>query len=241
MYFVAKPNEEAKAFIQAAGLIDETQCKAVGTLVIDLKNYNLWNKMQAIYPMVGGTSGSIKFNLKDPRDLDAAFRLNYTSGYGYSTLGYTGNASTNFSPEISSIRGNRSFGVYTRTSNPVTLVSNGSTTNPSVGDFIVPSDPIFRFGQGYNATSISSVITSSGFYAMSRVPGGSHAQTIFLNGILIGSGSAAEQTNYPLSNPTTIGGTSIAFAYFSAGLTDTDAANLYTAVQRFQTTLGRQV
>lgn len=241
MYFVAKPNEEAKAFIQAAGLIDETQCKAIGTLVFDLKNYNLWNKMQAIYPFVGGTSGSMKFNLKDPRDLDAAFRLNYTSGFGYSTLGYTGNASTNFAPDPNSIRDNRSFGVYTRTSNPGNLLINGSTTNPSVGDFITPSDPNFRFGQGSNTTSITLPVTSSGFYAMSRVPGGSFAQTIFLNGILIGSGSAAEQTNYPLTNPTTIGGTSIAFAYFSAGLTDTEAANLYTAVQRFQTTLGRQV
>ena len=58
MYFVAKPNEEAKAFIQAAGLIDETQMKAIGTLVFDLKNYNLWDKMKAIYHMVGGTPGS---------------------------------------------------------------------------------------------------------------------------------------------------------------------------------------
>jgi hypothetical protein len=76
---------------------------------------------------------------------------------------------------------------------------------------------------------------------MSRVPGGSSLQTIFLNGTKIGSGSAAEQTNYLLSNPTVIGGTLITFGYFSAGLTDSEMTNLYTAVQRFQTTLGRQV
>jgi hypothetical protein len=33
----------------------------------------------------------------------------------------------------------------------------------------------------------------------------------------------------------------ISFYYYSDGLTNTEAANLYAAVQRFQTTLGRQV
>ena len=31
----------------------------------------------AIYPMIGGTQQSTKWNLKDPRDLDAAFRLTF--------------------------------------------------------------------------------------------------------------------------------------------------------------------
>ena len=33
----------------------------------------------------------------------------------------------------------------------------------------------------------------------------------------------------------------LAFAFLGDGLTDTDSANLYTAVQAFQTTLSRQV
>ena len=32
--------------------------------VKELKNNNLWSKMMAIYPMVGGTATSNKFNLK---------------------------------------------------------------------------------------------------------------------------------------------------------------------------------
>jgi hypothetical protein len=37
------------------------------------------------------------------------------------------------------------------------------------------------------------------------------------------------------------GGTNYALASIGDGLTDTEAANYYTAVQTFQTTLGRQV
>ena len=92
MYFVAKPNEEAKAFIQAAGLIDETQMKAVGTLVIDLKNYNLWDKMKAIYPIVGGSASSHAVNLKTP----GTYNLTYASGMTHSSTGMVGNGSTGY-------------------------------------------------------------------------------------------------------------------------------------------------
>ena len=48
---------------------------AVNNLVLDLKKYGLWTKMKAIYPIVGGNAWSHKFNLKDPRDVDSAYRL----------------------------------------------------------------------------------------------------------------------------------------------------------------------
>ena len=66
---------DAQAFITAASITDPTQQSAINQLVVDLKGYSIWTKMSAIYPMVGGTASSHKFNLKDPRDLDAAFRL----------------------------------------------------------------------------------------------------------------------------------------------------------------------
>ena len=65
MYFVAKPNTEAINFVSAANITDTTQCIAIATLITDLKNYNLWDKMQVIYPFIGGSSGSHGFNLKN--------------------------------------------------------------------------------------------------------------------------------------------------------------------------------
>ena len=68
---------DAQAFITAAGITDTTQQSAINSLVTNLKGYGIWSKMKAIYPMVGGTANAHKFNLKDSRDLDAAFRLGF--------------------------------------------------------------------------------------------------------------------------------------------------------------------
>ena len=69
-------DSDAQAFITAAGITDSTQQAAITNLVIGLKNDNLWTKMKAIYPFVGGTAASHKFNLKNPLDTNAAYRLN---------------------------------------------------------------------------------------------------------------------------------------------------------------------
>lgn len=38
--------------------------ESINELVKDLKSNNLWDKMKAIYPFVGGTVSSHRFNLK---------------------------------------------------------------------------------------------------------------------------------------------------------------------------------
>jgi hypothetical protein len=51
--------------------------------------------------------------------------------------------------------------------------------------------------------------------------------------ILLANNQPAAPNEWSLAN--------LAFSSIGDGLTDTEATNLYTAVQRFQTTLGRQV
>ncbi len=60
-------NPETGNFIQSAGITDETQMKAIGRLVVDLKAYSLWDKMKAVYPFIGqpGVSSSFQYNLKE--------------------------------------------------------------------------------------------------------------------------------------------------------------------------------
>lgn len=59
----------------------------INVLVLNYKYYSLWNKMFAVYPRVGGTYATQKWNLIDPRDLDIANRL---STFGTITYGPTG-------------------------------------------------------------------------------------------------------------------------------------------------------
>ena len=54
---------DAQAFITAAVITDNTQITAINTLVTDLKAYNIWSKMKALYPFVGGTASTHKWNL----------------------------------------------------------------------------------------------------------------------------------------------------------------------------------
>jgi hypothetical protein len=84
---------DATLFIQVSQITGSTQRGAIVDLVKDLKSNNLWSKMKAVYPMVGGTAETHKWNLKDPRDVDAAFRLTFTGGWTHSSTGAKGNGS----------------------------------------------------------------------------------------------------------------------------------------------------
>jgi hypothetical protein len=74
---------DAIAFIAAAGITDLVQKAAITTLVLQLKSDAIWSKFQAIYPLVGGTAFTHKFNLINPLDTNAAFRL-HIFGWRYS-------------------------------------------------------------------------------------------------------------------------------------------------------------
>ena len=90
------PPADAQAFITAAGITDPTQQSAIITLVTDLKGYGLWTKMKAIYPFVGGTATTHKFNLKNPLDTDGAFRLSFSGGWTHSANGALPNGTNAF-------------------------------------------------------------------------------------------------------------------------------------------------
>src|SRR3982751_3141685 len=93
-YSVVSGDVDAAAFITAAGITDPTQQTAINNFVVSLKAANIWTKMLAFYPFVGGTPKSHKFNLKDPRDLDAAFRLVFSgAGNLHSAAGFAAGGS----------------------------------------------------------------------------------------------------------------------------------------------------
>jgi lysophospholipase L1-like esterase len=95
---------DAKAYITAVGLTDSAQISSVDTFVKNLKSNGLWTKMYAVYPFIGGTASAHKWNLKDPRDLDAAYRLTYNGTATHNSYGIdwpssnTINANTHYNP-----------------------------------------------------------------------------------------------------------------------------------------------
>lgn len=255
---------DAQAFITAAAITDPTQQSAINQLVTDLKGYGVWSKMKAVYPFVGGTASSHKFNLKDPRDLDAAFRLVFSGGWTHSSQGALPNgvnafADTFLNPSVSLAQNDTHLSYYSRTN----ILNTGQF---EIGVYPLPSGVgASSFGISSNASPIghfrSRVSTSTpstsyiptdsrGLFVASRII--STQQKAYKNGIL--QATANINSNGIANVKISIGGIRLdaitvsdytakqcAFASIGDGLTDTEAANFYTAVQTFQVTLGRSI
>ena len=98
---------DAQAYIDAligAGMtVTSTISGATNTLFTSLKTGNVYSKIFALYPFLGTTAASQKFNAVDPRDLDAAYRLQFFGSVLHSASGIKGNgvnayAATNLVP-----------------------------------------------------------------------------------------------------------------------------------------------
>ena len=247
---------DATAFITAAGITNLTQAAAINTLVNDLKTYGLWTKMKALYPMVGGTATSHKFNLKDPRDLDAAYRLVFNGGWIHSLTGATPNGTTGYAnPNYINVTDNSSIWYYSRTNNTANSVEMGTYNNPWSDTQIdcnyggTSGGYIRAASNGYTGLGWTST-TSQGFYGANRTSSilanswyngvkkgtntNTSSQDAFTKTLFIGAYNSNTGAMY-FSNRES------AFASIGDGLTDGEAANFYTSVQKFQTTLGRQI
>ena len=95
IYSAAAPlDPDAQAFLTATGITDATETSAINQLVLDMKGAGVWTKVQAAYPLVGGTATTQKYNLMDPQDTDAAFRLTWNGTWIHNSDGIKGDGST---------------------------------------------------------------------------------------------------------------------------------------------------
>jgi hypothetical protein len=248
---------DAQAFLTATGITDPTISSAINTLVVDLKAANLWSKFYAIYPLVGGTSTTTKYNLKDPQDTDAAYRITWNGSVTYSSSGVEGaggygNTNLIWSAipsytqyPFSTIYMNDSdyslafdFGALNTTTNAqfIGLISYGDNTTYVR---IQNSQGYLTYNQGgvnglysWGQNSVNGrFININGTTVTTAAIGTFTAPDVkmFLLGLNIDNG-----INSPSSRR-------YAFAGFGEVLSSANASTLYTIVQAFNTTLGRQV
>jgi len=252
---------DAQAFITAAGITDATQQSAINTLVTDLKGYGIWSKMKAIWPFVGGTSSSHKWNLRDPRDLDAAFRLVFSGGITHSSTGVLWNGTNGYGDTKLNAQSNLGqfsscITYYSRTNNDGVYIEAGTQNGSNFNPRIIMHIKLNGFGYYDQNDDVTGRITvnlsstnSTGLYAMSRTA--NNSAKAYRNGNQIGStntntiSTALPSQNIWLgafnANAPIYTNRECAFASIGDGLTDTEAANLYTAVQAYQTSLSRNV
>jgi len=242
----------AQAFITAADITNPTQQTAINQLVLDLKSYSLWAKMNAIYPFVGGTATTHKFNLKDPRDLDAAYRIVFNGGWTHNANGIQGDGSTAYADTKAAMNTVAIPDRLNHWSAYITMTGIGE--NVGYNGLYNPSGYMFGFSSGFGK-----------YVGLQNFQVGAPETTGFWNGTVTSTTNAVLYKNgtsvYSIINPGSIlqnynfylgvlnlyGSPSIyntsrfAFASLGGALDATNAANLHTAIQAFQTTLGRQI
>jgi len=260
--FGAAFDSDAQAFITAAGITDNTQKTAINTLVLDMKGFGIWTKMKAIYPFVGGTASTHKWNLKNPLDTNAAFRLVFSGGWTHSTTGALPNGTNAYAntflatSAIGLNSGHISF--YSRSNlSPAASIEIGALKlgPDSYSDVIINYTLVGMLGR-FNATGYVSALNSDsrGFYITNRtainVIKFHKNSTIAINSTILPQNTSNVSIFIGAANNHGVGTIDVAdyysakecaFASIGDGLTDTEAANFYTAVQAFNTTLSRNI
>lgn len=251
---------DAQAFITATG-ISGSNATAINTLVVDLKSYNLWTKMNVIYPFIGGTATTNKYNLINPADTNAAFRIQFNGAMSHNASGSAGNGSgaygrTYYAPSANVTLDSEHISVYINTnttavsSDTVELgVNQSSNTQASIMSVKTGGN----FGARMNSQAIIYANTDSrGFFTVTK--NGATIAKAYKNStlqttvnpstgtlptinILLWTGAVNTDAPYAAG----YSNQRFAFVSFGDGLSDADVTNLYTVVQAYNTTLGRQV
>lgn len=244
---------DAQAFFDrvttAGGSLSATEKTAVNQLVLDLKGYSIWSKMKAIYPMVGASSAACAQNLKS-----SSFTGTFNGGWTYASTGVTPNGSTGtfntgFNPVTESLSVNSNhLAIYQRTgNNDVAAVDIGQNNNQWLSAIRFSANLCYIYNPT-NAYTISQSITNSLNLSI-NTRRSSTDFAYFQNNSKISTLTTSNSASFANANVHigSAGGSSLfnarqtAYSSIGDGLTDTEAGNLYTAVQAFQTTLSRQV
>jgi hypothetical protein len=258
-YYNSAYNNETNAFLFSTQITDNTIQTATNTLVSDLKTAGVFTKMKALYPMVGGTATTHKFNLINSQDSDAAFRLSFVGGWTHSSNGALPNGTNAYANTFLSSGNNLSLNsghlsYYSRSNNvsAAVKIDIGSlkTTPDSYTDLVLGSSNLI-YSRFNNTTSYNSIPATNtlGYFIGSRTA--SNVIKTFKDGVLIINGNAPSNAislvNFYIGasnnngSPAFYSNNQCALSSIGDGLTDAEALAARTAVQNFQTTLGRQV
>jgi len=236
---------------------------AVNNMVQALVSNGLWTKIKALYPIIGGTAAAHKFNLIDPRDADAAFRLSFLGGgWTHSSNGIQGNGTTSyantfFNPLTQGLTTASShLAFYGRTSSTSTDGAEiANYSSPLAGGLVIQGRSFGGLNRYFYSLG-SSASRSVSVAPIGMILGSSISNTrrdLYQNGVSVANNTGTDtftMLNWSLfigagninnGTPLSWSNAQIAFASIGTGLTATEVKAFSTIVQAYQTKLGRQV
>jgi hypothetical protein len=244
-------DNDAQAFITAANITNATQKLAINTLVVNAKNNGWWNICRAIYPFVGGTANSHKYNLKDPRDLDAAFRVTFNGSWTHSSIGAkadnSGASGESYLSPIGQIASVNSchIAVYSTDDIDGGFDNNDFGSYDGTGFYVSARNPFsasYPFAEicpDYIDGSVFGVINGRGWFLTTRTS--STDIYLYRNNTAIYTSLSSPSTVLPTATCQFSQDTqrNLAFATVGDGVTSSMEALMYSDIETFQITLGR--
>ena len=239
---------DAQKFFDSSAISDTSAMSAISDFVKQLKDSSLWAKLTAIYPMVGGSANTTKWNLKSPMNSDAAYRLTFTGTPTFSNTGVTfpspGDfADTHVSDSLLAYNDN-SISYFSTTENTIDGYDMGCSDNV---------DPYNEFAiyQSQDATNWF------GYYKHGPMPASTKGLFMlsasstdvkrFRNGVMTNSAGASPSigfTGMPIligsvSDAPAVGARECALATIGKGFSDAEALTFYNIVRSFEDRLKR--
>ena len=247
-------------FVTAAGIAD-VQLKAnLDSLITNARNHGWWNLCNAIYPLVGGSSETCKYNLKDPRDDDEAYRItwhgnvSFDAGGALSTGGY---GDTHIVPTSAFTLSSNHLSYYS-TTDAFDTASVDAGCSDGVHD--IQLRIYCGLNQGWYLAGISQApyLTNeglTGWFLGTRTGSSASESALYKNGSRIGLGSANSMNVEGLPGTYSIAllnfnnagiytkssNRKCAFATIGSGIDSAMAVQMYADIQSFQIQLGREV
>lgn len=250
---------DATAFLGVTGITDPTIVDPLTHLCIDLKSESLWSTLQAFYPLVGASAFTHKFNLMDPRDLNAAFRLSFNGGWTHSATGAlpdgsTAWADTHWSPAVNGNPADIAFGFYCRTDviGPGNAYDMGCSNSSdqqaticisrynngmsyfTVGSLSYAANVANPDGRGHFVTSRFDASDTHGFRNGSAVVSAADSVSLGTDTMYLGANNHG-------GTPTYFSTKEHAGDHIGHGLTAMQTSSLYDIIQAFETSLARAV
>jgi len=247
--------DDAANFIAATGITDSTIIAAINTFVTDMKAAKLWWRLRAMYPFVGGTAGRHKYNLRNPADTDAAFRLTFSGAPIHDANGVTWDSGAYADTHLLQIgddfeASNISLHYYSRSNTVGGIdigafegthpcwfgINNGGELKSQLNHFSGGNGLPWSNYAGLFAASRDNDFQNTEVYR-NGVQAGTYAELVQA-GAVPGVSFAIGNNNNAFDHPSN---RNCAYAAIGYGLTPTEEAAHYTIVQAFQTALSRAV
>jgi hypothetical protein len=222
---------------------------AIIDLVDDLDASGLWGLKRCIWVLCEGTSFGTALNLRYPFANKNSFQLSHIGSPTFASDGIQYNTTTNnsitfYNPEYGGIN-NQHATIYSQTDSLLSVAAvDMGFSGPFTGIFIRDNNTNRSGYQLNGSTNVGGSNTNSqGNYLINLLSG---TGKLVKNGsTTIASGSVSNAENYGIFNINGRDnqfrtGRKYSFASVGLGLTDTQIADEYVAIQTFHTTLGIQ-